>query len=73
MRPAGCLILALVQALANTAGAASVDNGCQTSTLGHVEGLNKRLLHLEDSYMTKVRWRTLRMTLVPLCSTARNK
>eukprot|EP00878_Enallax_costatus_P044610 GHUV01053297.1.p1 GENE.GHUV01053297.1~~GHUV01053297.1.p1 ORF type:complete len:158 (+),score=54.46 GHUV01053297.1:1170-1643(+) len=57
VRSEGCLGLALVQALATTAGASTTDSSCQTSSIGHVEGLNKRLLQLEDSYMTRVRLR----------------
>eukprot|EP00878_Enallax_costatus_P034253 GHUV01037968.1.p1 GENE.GHUV01037968.1~~GHUV01037968.1.p1 ORF type:complete len:337 (+),score=129.16 GHUV01037968.1:1170-2180(+) len=53
VRSEGCLGLALVQALATTAGASTTDSSCQTSSIGHVEGLNKRLLQLEDSYMTR--------------------
>jgi hypothetical protein len=53
---AGCLVLALLQALASTGGGpATADSACQTSRTGQLEGLKGRLLQLEDAYMAKVR------------------
>jgi hypothetical protein len=56
LRRAGCLVLALLQALASSgSGPATADSSCQTSRTGQLEGLKGRLLQLEDAYMAKVR------------------
>lgn len=65
---AGCLALALLQALSASGGATTVDSGCQTSSAGQIEGLGKRLLQLEDSYMAKVPYAELLLTLISLQS-----
>lgn len=53
--PAGCLVLALLQALASSGGGpTTADSSCQTSRPGQLDGLKGRLLQLEDAYMAKV-------------------
>ncbi|WIA40584.1 hypothetical protein OEZ86_013925 [Tetradesmus obliquus] len=50
----GCLVLALLQALASSGGGpTTADSSCQTSRPGQLDGLKGRLLQLEDAYMAK--------------------
>lgn len=63
MYHAGCLGLALLRGLSLLSSGSSssspgvggaVDACCQTSTVGQLEGLNRKLLLLEDNYLGKV-------------------
>jgi hypothetical protein len=40
--------------LASGNNGVTADVSCQTSTIGQLEGLNRKLLLLEDSYLSKV-------------------
>jgi hypothetical protein len=67
---AGCLALALLRGLSalttsssrsislitgtSSSSGSGIDAACQTTTAGQLDGLNRRLLLLEDSYLSKV-------------------
>jgi hypothetical protein len=56
--PPGCLGLALLRSLSLAAsGSPTAEASCQTNTAGQLDGLSRKLLLLEDSYLGKVRER----------------
>jgi hypothetical protein len=53
--PSGCLGLALLRGLSLAAsGSPTAEASCQTSTAGQLDGLSRKLMLLEDSYLGKV-------------------